>query len=160
MVVYSSKYGATKKAAELLREQLLKDGAERVELINLKTERPQDLSGFDTVAVGSSVYIGSINKKVKRFLEENKGELLRKKLGLFLCAGAEKQEDLEKIMSDNFNLELRSAALVTGYFGHAYYVDRMGLFDKMIIKKVGNVTENRENLDQKAIEAFAMNLTK
>ncbi len=52
-------------------------------LQNLAENPTIDLAGFETVVVGSPVYAGRINKRVKRFCSNHESTLLAKRLGLF-----------------------------------------------------------------------------
>lgn len=82
LIVYASKYGCTEKAALLLQTRL--DGAE---VANLRSGKLPDLTSYDTVILGASIYYGRIRKEMAAFTAQHKQELLSKRLGLFICAG-------------------------------------------------------------------------
>ena len=80
LIVYGTRYGCTQKCAELLQERL----PGNVRLQNAKAARGP-LQGYDAVIVGGSVYMGKIRPEVSRFCRRHRGELLKKRLGLFAC---------------------------------------------------------------------------
>ena len=66
-VIYSSKTGNTKKAAEYIAQKI---GAE---LINVKDCK--DISGYDKIILGCGVYAGKPAKVMINFVEANKEKL-------------------------------------------------------------------------------------
>ena len=74
LIAYSGKYGCTEKCAAALAEKLSGETC----LLNLKKDKNPNLSGYDSVVVGGSVYIGKINKEVKSFCIKNLSRLKEK----------------------------------------------------------------------------------
>ena len=60
LIVYASKYGCTEKCVKLMSKKL----NDKVDLINLKNINDIDLSKYDKVIIGGSIYIGRIQKEV------------------------------------------------------------------------------------------------
>lgn len=80
LIVYGTKYGCTKKCAEILKSYLPGE----VTVISAKAA-PASLKSYDVVFIGGSVYMGKMRKEVIRFCSQNKIELMNKRLGIFVC---------------------------------------------------------------------------
>lgn len=79
LIVYATKNGTTKKAAEILAERL---GGADVKNIACDTF---SLADYDRVLVGSNIRMGTVDRKIRAFLLSQIAILLQKELGLFLC---------------------------------------------------------------------------
>ena len=55
-ILFTTKHGSAEKAALLLKEKLKAD----TDIINLKIVKNPDISDYDTVILGASIYIGKI----------------------------------------------------------------------------------------------------
>ena len=80
LILFASRYGATEEIAYMLKSAIGGD----VTLCNVR-DRGVSLEGYDTVIIGSCVYMFKLDKHIKRFLRRNEKALLGKKLGLYLC---------------------------------------------------------------------------
>lgn len=80
LVIYATKYGCTKKCAEILKSFL----DEEVEILSAKSYKI-DLTQYDVVLIGGSVYMGKIRKEIIQFYKRNKKQLENKRIGLFVC---------------------------------------------------------------------------
>jgi len=80
LVVYASKYGATKEIAEKIG-LVLKDAGFAVDV--LPAGRVAGLSDYGAVVLGSAVYIGGWRKAAVKFLKANEKALAEKPLWLF-----------------------------------------------------------------------------
>lgn len=150
LIVYASKHGCTAGAVRTLEERLLGE----VSLVDIGNEKPQGVDLYDTVIVGGSIHAGSIQKKVRRFCDDNIDVLLEKRLGLFLCCMYEGDEE-EKQFENSFDPRLRDHAAARGLFGGRFDFEKMNFFERAIVKKVAGVTESVSSLRPDAIEAFA-----
>lgn len=159
LIVYATKHGSTEKCANMLSEKL----TGQVDLINLKGTKTPDLSEYDSVIVGGSVYIGKIRKEVSGFCSESLDELKEKRLGLFICCMAEGEtasEQLEKV----FPQELSNVAKSKASFGGEFRFNKMNAMERFIIKKVTksdekyadvDLSKGLSQIDVDSIEAFA-----
>jgi menaquinone-dependent protoporphyrinogen oxidase len=130
MIAYASKHGFTKQCVEALAAQL----SESPDVVDLNHSRP-NLSKYDKVIVGGSIYAGGIRKPVAQFVNNNLEDLKNKKLGLFIC-GAAHDDDAQKEIVDSFPVALREVALVMDTFGGEFRWDKMNFFERAIIKKI------------------------
>jgi len=126
LILYASKYGTTadcaKKLASLLKGE--------TEVRDINGQSRVDFSSFDRIIIGSSVYMGMVNKKIKNFCESNKIELLNKELVIFICSGI--PENFNAVIEANFSLEIRSHAIDLTYFGGELELSKMNFMDKTI----------------------------
>jgi menaquinone-dependent protoporphyrinogen IX oxidase len=93
-VIYSSRYGATQQYAEWLAEEL------KWPLLEAENTTNKDLAPYDTLIIGSSVYIGKL--LIKSWLKSHDPVLGDKDLFFFIVCGTpaserEKQETIARI---------------------------------------------------------------
>lgn len=152
LIIYATKYGCTEKCANILAKELGND----VKLVNIKFESNVDVTDYDTVIIGGSVYIGKIQKEISEFCKNNINKLKEKNIGLFICAMQEKMIETE--INQNFLPELLIKAKSIKHFGGEFLLDKMGLMDKIIVKKVAKVTTNKSNILTENIKKFAIEI--
>ncbi|MGE5494505.1 MAG: flavodoxin domain-containing protein [Burkholderiales bacterium] len=140
LIVYGSTYGYAEECVQRLAKALNGE----VTVVNAEKERIPGISGFDTVIAGGSVYMGQVQKGVKKFLEENVAELSGKKLGLFLCCGL--PENFEQNANNNFPEALREKAAAVVCFGGELRTEKMKFMHRAITKmmKKANEKEGKE----------------
>lgn len=80
LVVYASKYGATRGIAERIAARMT-DSRHDATVMAAKDVR--DLEGYDAFIVGSAVYIGSWMKEAAEFVRRNRDALATKPVWLF-----------------------------------------------------------------------------
>lgn len=149
LVVYASKYGCTEKCAKMIANEL--EG--EVDLINLRTTRDIDLSKYDKIIVGGSIYIGKIQKEVTAFCSKYLDVLRNKSTGLYICG---MQDDaIETEINSNFPQELLEIAEAKEHFGGEFIFEKMNFMEKMIVKKVSKITSNKSNILENNIHKFA-----
>ncbi len=149
LIVYSSKYGCTEKCAKLIKEKL----NDEVVLINLKNVKEVDLSKYNKVIIGGSIYIGKIQKSVTEFCTKYLDQLVKKKIGLFIC-GMQDSEVMNTELNQNYPTELLKIAESKEWLGGEFLLDKMSFMDKLIVKKVSKVTSNKSNILEDKIIQF------
>lgn len=154
LIVYASKYGCAEKCANLLS----KDLTGNVDLINIKENQNVNLSQYEKVIIGGSMYIGKIQKEVTAFCNKNLEILKEKAIGLFVC-GMQEGDALQTELNISFPKELMDIAKSIECFGGEFILDKMNFMEKMIVKKVSKVTSNTSNILEGNIHKFtqAMN---
>lgn len=80
LVTYASKHGATAEIAEEISKLLSESGLQN-DL--LPVEEVENLSKYETIILGSAVYIGQWRKEAAKFLKTHKTELATKDVWLF-----------------------------------------------------------------------------
>ncbi len=129
LIAYTGKHGSTEKCANALKARL--PGAE---VWDLKKGEP-DITRYDAVILGGSVYAGMPRKQLKAFAIKQEAGLTKKKLGLFLCCMAD-GEQAQKQMEAAYPASLLETAAAKGVLGGGFCVSTMNFFEKFIIKKV------------------------
>jgi menaquinone-dependent protoporphyrinogen oxidase len=150
LIAYMTRHGCAEKASELLEGKMNDD----VTIINLKKDSKPNLSKFDTIIIGGSIHAGKIQKGIKNFCQKNLNMLLKKRLGLFLCC-MEEGEAAQKQFDDAYSEELRNHATAAGLFGGEFNLNKMNFFERAIVKKAANISENVSKLNEAAIHQFA-----
>ena len=154
LIVYASKYGCTADCAERLKAKLEGD----VTLLDIKKATSgMDLSKFDAVAIGGSVYVGKIAKPLRAFCESNLDVLIQKKVGIFLCCAQVDESD--GFFAANFPASLLSHSRTTKVFGSEARLDKMGFADKMIIKAVTKGDFSGFKIFDEKIDEFASEIS-
>jgi len=129
IILYATKYGATAEIAKRIADRL-----EDATIHDLKQGSVPQLSDFECVIIGSSVYIGSFRKEAKAFIKQNADELCKKKLGLFISAMSE-LDDSEAFKA-NIPKEVLQEAFVTGDLGGVFDPKKGNCFERLIMKLV------------------------
>nr|WP_320036859.1 flavodoxin domain-containing protein [uncultured Bacteroides sp.] len=155
-IVYLSKYGTTKKVAEMIKNRFIND---EVTMIDLNVNQSPDLSIFDRIIVGSSVYVGSAKKKFREFCLKNHVFLFAvKEVGLFLC-GMEPDEIKQKEeMVRSFPEELLRHSKAREFMGGEIQFEKMNLLEKFAVKKIMKTTTSVSNINEQAIDHFVQKM--
>lgn len=149
IIIYATRYGCAEEAAKRLQKQL--DGECR--LVNIMSESVPPLKNFDTVILGGSVYIGRVQKQLSSYIGDNLNILLDKKIGLYICAGAPKQEQLKGEFENAYPHDLLEHAAAKAVLGYAFLFEKMKFFDKLIMKKIkGDAVSVSEYYDDRIIQ--------
>ncbi|UDN56876.1 MULTISPECIES: flavodoxin domain-containing protein [unclassified Clostridioides] len=152
IIVYSSKYGCTTDCENILKSKL----SNNVTIVDIKDKNSKiELSKFDTVIIGSSIYVGSVSKEIRTFCNDNIESLNQKKVGIFLCCAFSEQTD--KYLSSNFPSSLLKSAKSISVFGGEARLEKMKFFDKLIMKSVTKNDYNGLKISQDNIDNFLRN---
>jgi menaquinone-dependent protoporphyrinogen oxidase len=151
-IIYASKHGTTEKVAVAIAEKLMKTNA--VELFSLKKTPNPDISGFEAVILGSSIYAGQASAKMKNFCKANETALLQKKTGLFVCGMHPDIAQQEKELKDAFSDVLREKAIVTAFLGGEFLFERLNFFERFIVKKIAKTNTSVHRIDWEAVDEF------
>lgn len=152
LVVFYSKHGFTENVAKRVAKAIDAD------LMNLSVKRDVDLSKYEKVIIGSAIYAGNVNGKVKVFVKNYLDELLKKKVGLFICCGEEKQA--EEQFNRNFPEELRAHAFVKGLLGGEIIMKKLGFFERRIVQMINKSKDDISNRKDDVVEKFLVAVKK
>jgi len=150
LIVYMSKHGCAEKAARIIAEALGGD----VTVVDLASKDPIDLSRYETVIIGGSIYLGSLQKGLRKFCEKNLSTLLTKRIGLFICC-MNQNDAARKHYEAVYNESLRSRAAAAGIFGGELDFEKLSLIEKSVIAQVVNITASVSRFDEAAVREFA-----
>jgi len=127
IIIYKGKYGATAQYAEWLSRTL------QLPFVRAENIGSGDLSKFDCLILGSSVYIGKL--QLKAWLKENVSLIQGKTLFLYIvCATpADKKDALRRIVRDNVPEEIRNRCEI--YFLPGRVIRKnLSLADKLLLR--------------------------
>lgn len=138
LVAYASKRGSTAEIAEKIGQTLRQKGfqvdVQNVEAIN-------DLTAYNKIILGSSVYIGLWHRKAVRFLKKNMEPLAKLPVWLFICGPTGPGNPLD-LMDGWFYpkalqpvIEFINPRGIT-CFGGKLVLKTLNPFEKWIVKKV------------------------
>jgi menaquinone-dependent protoporphyrinogen oxidase len=150
LIVYSSKYGCAEKCAKLVSDKL----TDKADLCNLTKTKIADISQYDRVIIGGSIYVGRIQKTVSEFCASNLNVLKNKKVGLFVCCMRDGSE-AETQLNMAFPAELSNTAAAKDVLGGEIIFSRMNFMDKLIVKKVAKIDKDWANISDEKISKFA-----
>lgn len=148
LIAYASKYGCAEKCTNSLKEKL---GGE-VDIKNLQSGKFPDISGYDTVIIGGSIYGGKIQGAVSRFCQSNLNSLLKKKVGLFVCCADSEKAHMQ--LKAAVPASLFEHATAKGHFGHEFDLKKMKFIDRTIIKSMLKIKESQFNILHDNINKF------
>lgn len=152
-IVYATKYGCTKKCVDMLQACL--PGKTDVFLAMTDHFDP-DL--YDVIFIGGSVYMGKIRKQITQFCRRYLNQLLKKKVGLFVCCCT--PNGTEGFLETLFPPELlRHASLATCVGGETDY-RKMNFFYRKLLQLLRKSDEFNKRfsvteIDKKEIEKLA-----
>ncbi|HBE9729741.1 flavodoxin [Clostridioides difficile] len=153
IIIYSSKYGCTKDCANILKNKL----SDNVTFVDINNNNNKiELSKFDKIIIGSSIYVGSVSKKIQVLCNDNVELLNKKQVGIFLCCGFSEQAD--KYLKSNFPSSLLESANAIGIFGSEARLEKMKFLDKLIMKAVSKGNYDSFRISQDNIDNFLINL--
>lgn len=150
IIIFSTKRQTTKKCVQLLEEKM----DSNVVSVELKKNTKIDLSNYENVIIGGSIYMGMLNRNLKKFILNNQEILLSKNLGLFVCAMAEKDE-LEEEIKANFPKALYDKAQKVYCLGGAFKLEEMNFLERFIVKKVAKIKESVSYINEEEIKELS-----
>ncbi|ETT46463.1 hypothetical protein BSK66_19020 [Paenibacillus odorifer] len=151
IIMFTSKYGCAEKSAYLLKSQL----GEETEVVNLMHAKEPTLERYDTVILGGSIYYGKIQKQMTDFTAKYQHELGKKRVGLFICAGAKGEEASQELKSA-FPEVLYNQSVTKEVFGDEIYEEKLTLLDRFVLRMVKGKNKNVNGLSKETIERFAL----
>lgn len=154
LIIYHSKYGCLKECVDELKQLLKGD----VDCVSVEKANGYLIDDYDRVLIGTSIYIGQGNKKIKSYIIQNHTNLLTKEIGLLISCGAAEEKEIEKYYSNAFTEELSNVAKHKANFGGVFHIEKMSFLDRFMIKQVMKSAEKEGKAMPKKIEGVAKNL--
>jgi len=154
LILFSSRYGATEKCANLIMKELRDD----VDVINLRNGEFRDIGNYDIILIGGGVYAGKLQSEITKFIEANEDCLRNKKVGIFLCCkDSEKTAEYAKANLPDW--------LINGLFllentGYEINFERMNFFEKFLFKTLFKIKKSYSELKYDSIEKIANKVNK
>ncbi len=85
LIVYATRYGATKGTAEEIA-RILREEDFDVKLVNAKEEKVKDIIEYDLVIVGSGMSMGNWSSEAEDFVKKFQKDFENKELALFISS--------------------------------------------------------------------------
>ncbi len=138
VILYQSKYGATKKYAEWLTEKT------SFACIETKKAEVSHLLNFDIIILGGGVYASAISGL--KFLKKNINRLTGRKIAVFAVGASPYDEKaVMQIRDQHFKGELSNVPLF--YLRGAWNEDKMSFADRTLCKMLQKVVA-KQNPDE------------
>ncbi|MBO7302785.1 MAG: hypothetical protein J6U68_01200 [Clostridia bacterium] len=128
LIIYASKNGVSKNAAERLASELSSSHSVEVYSIDDSPPSPND---FDVVVLGGSVRMTRLNKKLKKYLKEHIEIISNMPSAFFFCCGIIR--DWKDYKATELPSRIRFS-LGVECFGGELKPDKLKGIDKLIVK--------------------------
>jgi menaquinone-dependent protoporphyrinogen oxidase len=138
LVVYGTRYGATKGTSEEIGK-ILHEANFEVKILNAKEEKIKDTTEYGLVVVGSGMAMGNWTSEVEDFVKKFHKDLENKKLALFISSlkPVEEKEGktalvarIKKVGLDDKILKYQLKPTMTGVFGGTIDYNKMNFILK------------------------------
>jgi menaquinone-dependent protoporphyrinogen oxidase len=149
LIVYRTNHGCVEKCANMLAQRL--NG--KVEVQNLKNAGSLNLTSYESIIIGGSIYAGRIQKEVSEFCTRNMETLKNKRLGLFICGMQNEARETE--LNASFPKELLENSAAKEFFGGEFIFKKANFMERMIIKMIAKTDKDVLNLSEETIDSFA-----
>ena len=147
IILYISKYGATKRYAEWLTE------ATGFDCIETKNAKIKDVIQYDTIILGGGIYASGISGL--SFLKKNIDKLQNKKIIIF-CDGASPYDEEAYQQIVTHNLKDALSGLPCFYCRGAWDMDSMSFRDKTLCKMLQKAVAKKDPKDHEVWEKALM----
>ena len=128
LIIYASKNGVAKKAAEKLSSEL--SATNEISLFDIN-DNPPSPENFDVVILGGSIRMTKLNKKLKKYLKKHLDAISNMPSAFFICCGIIR--DFEDYKTTELPTKI-SFSLGVQCFGGELKPDKLHGFDKLLVK--------------------------
>lgn len=128
LILYASKNGVAKRAAETLAKEL--ETTNDIDIFDINVATPS-LDHYDVAILGGSIRMTALNKKLKKYLKENCDKLSNMPSAFFFCCGIIKDFDDYKATELPSKIHF---SLGVECFGGELKPDKLHGIDKLIVK--------------------------
>ena len=147
IILFTSKYGATRRYADWLAE------ATGFDCIETKKAKIEDVKQYDAIILGGGIYASRISGL--SFLKKNIGRLQDKKIIVF-CDGASPFDEKAFQQIVDYNLKGALAGLPCFYCRGAWDTDRMNFADRNLCRLLQKVVAKKKPEDYEVWEKALM----
>ena len=151
LIIYATKNGSVREVAHLLKKEL----AGEVKVVDIVNEKITDISPYDNILIGSSVYFAQIHRKIKSFIYLHRPEILNKKFGVFLLAGEPSLDLMERQLRDTIPNDIFEKAKAITVIGSQMKLEEFSWIVRFILKHFKKIKCNYKDIDQGRIREFA-----
>ncbi len=151
LILYGSRKGCTKKCAFTLRDEINRAGGAGCDVVDIKKARRTEVSRYDHVIIGSSIWAGKVHPGIRRFIDAHRAVLPAKRMGFFLCSGREDAAYFE----NNFPRDMITRAEQRRFFGGELSIEDYGPLMRYLLKRKAGVTGSYRRINGEEIRTFA-----
>ncbi|WP_336516641.1 flavodoxin domain-containing protein [Pollutibacter soli] len=137
ILIYSSKYGATRQYADWIGKAL------EIPIVDAEDAITHEIIQNDTFIIGSSVYIGRL--RIRKWLKKNLDLLKNKRIILFLVCGTpvEEKEKWSEYIRQSVPEALMPKCSVHVLPGRMWF-ERVNAWDRFLLRLNASATSNKE----------------
>jgi len=159
LIVFDTRHGTSQEVAGRIATSIKAIGGE-AELLDLRKRgaASASLAGYDAVALGGPFYMGSWSKRARGFAATREAELGNKAFGIFAIGSNAELGDKAAVAA--LPPSLACAVTASAYLGGRIVIDKLGRFERFIVKMVDGKAESSSTLDFAPLESFAAKLAK
>lgn len=150
LIIYATKNGSVKEVAQLIKKELLGE----VKIVDAREDTLKDISEFDNILIGSSIYFGQINAKIKKFIFIHRPEIIHRKFGIFLMAGETKDELMKKQLKSAIPNDIFINAQIISVIGSEVKLKKFSMLVRFILKNFRKVKTSYKDIDKEKIKEF------
>ena len=151
LIIYGSKHGSTEDVAKKIANQTNAD------VISIEKNQNINMDAYDTIVLASSIYVGQMNKTLKKYLKGNEQVFKSKNLYLFLCRGHQ-NPSIEEIIATNIP-KYKNCFISKIDMGGEFRNESLNFMEKKIIKMVSKGKE-QPSITEDKIEELIKQLKK
>ena len=123
IIIYKSKYGATKKYAQMLSE------ATGFRCVNIKEANINEVAGNDVIIIGGGIYASGF--AFTSYLKKNSGKLKGKKIIAYACGASPYEEKFMNAVIDK-NMQGDLAGIPVFYCRGSFDLKEMSFADRTL----------------------------
>ncbi len=138
LIIYASTYGYT----EEMVNKMVNESNHQFDSINILKNKNIDLTSYENIIIGSCIYVGQINKELKKFLSNNHDELMHKNIGLFLACAFEEQ--FKTHLTNNFTSDMIDHSKIQVNLGGKLQKDKMNFAHKVLVNMIEKTEEGKK----------------
>lgn len=138
LIVYASTYGFAQDCVKILSEKINDD----VVVYNVADKKDINISNFDNIVIGGSLYAGRVQGKLRKYLANNLDCITNKKVALFLCC-ADEIKNFDENIKNAYPKLLVENAFAKECFGGEFRFEKMKPFHRFIINLIGNAAKKQ-----------------
>jgi menaquinone-dependent protoporphyrinogen oxidase len=114
----------------------------QVSIIDLKKDKHPDISSFDRIILGTSIYASASSKTMQHFCKENIEALKQKRLALFVCGMEPDSAKQQQELANAYPQELYEYAVAKCFAGGEFLFEKMNFFERAIIKRIAKTDKS------------------
>ena len=151
LIIYATKNGSVKEVAQLIKKELVGE----VKIIDSRDKIIKDISEFDNILIGSSIYFGQLNKRIKRFIFIHRPEIVHRNFGIFLMAAEPKPELMKKQIKNAIPNDLYTSAKIISVIGSEIKLEKFSALIRFVLKYFKKIKSSYKDIDKEKIKEFA-----